>query len=347
MKRLPLGRSGIEVSDWCLGTMTFGNQTPESDAHSQIDRALDAGLDFMDTAEMYPTNPVKAESVGRTEEIIGNWIAKSGRRDDWTIATKVTGPNGGFVREGKGYDGEIIKRTVEHSLRRLQTDRIDLYQLHWPERGSYHFRQNWRFDPSGQDREATRAHMLDVLSTMDELVKEGKVRAFGLSNETCWGTEQWIRLAEDNRLPRVASVQNEYNLLNRLWDTDMAEMSVHEEVPLMAFSPLAAGLLTAKYEGGEVPEGSRMSINGDLGGRATPRAFEAVSAYAEVARNHGLQPLQLALAWLRRRPFPVMPIIGATTVEQLDAVLAAEPIALADEMIEDIEATHKAHPMPY
>lgn len=347
MKRIPLGRSGLQVTDWCLGTMTYGNQTPRADAHAQLDRATDFGIDFMDCAEMYPVNPVRAETVGRSEEILGSWFAASGKRDRWTVATKITGSNGGFVRDGRGFDGGEIAKAVEASLRRLRTDRIDLYQLHWPNRGSYHFRQNWDFDPSGQDKAATEGHMLDVLVAMDELVRAGKVRAFGLSNESCWGTTQWIRLAEANRLPRVASVQNEYSLLCRLWDTDMAEMAVNEEVTLLAFSPLGAGLLTGKYQGGAVPEGSRAAIGGDLGGRKTDRALAAVEAYLAVAEKHGIDPVHMAMAWQRTRPFGVSAIFGATTDAQLAHLLEGEGLTLSPEAVADIGAVHRAHPMPY
>ncbi|EAR50694.1 oxidoreductase, aldo/keto reductase family protein [Oceanicola granulosus HTCC2516] len=347
MKTLELGRSGIEVTDWCLGTMTYGNQTDEADAHAQIERAREAGIDFMDCAEMYPVNPVRAETVGRSEEVLGNWFARSKRRDEWIVATKVSGSNGGFVRGGKGYDGATIRETVEASLRRLRTDRIDLYQLHWPERGTYAFRKNWGYDPSGQDSAEVEAHMLDVLAAMDDVIKAGKVRAFGLSNETCWGTMRWIRLAEENGLPRVAAVQNEYSLLNRLWDTDMAEMSVHEDVTLLPYSPLGAGLLTGKYQNGQVPAGSRMEGNGDLGGRKTDRAFAAIDAYLAIAARHGLEPVHMALAWQRTRPFPLSAIFGATSLAQLEHILAGDGLTLAPEVVEEIEAAHKAHPMPY
>lgn len=346
MKKIELGRTGIEVTDWCLGTMTFGNQTPEEDAHSQIDRALDAGLTFMDCAEIYPVNPIRAETIGLSEEILGRWFAKSGRRDDWILATKVAGPNP-YVRPGEPYTGAIIRQTVENSLRRLQTDRIDLYQLHAPNRGSYAFRRNWDYDPSGQDKAATHAHMLDVLETMQDLIDAGKVRAFGLSNDTCWGASQWLRLAEENGLPRIASIQNEYSMLCRLWDTDMAEMSVNEGVTLLSYSPLGAGLLTGKYQGGAVPEGSRMALNGDLGGRKSERVFAAVDAYLDIARAHGLDPVHMAMAWQATRPFPISAIFGATTTAQLDQLLGGLDVTLSDAAIHEIEAAHKAHPMPY
>ena len=348
MRKIQLGRSGIEVTDWCLGTMTFGRQTPEDVAHAQIDRAGEAGLTFLDTAEMYPVNPIRPETVGHTEEIIGNWIAKSGaKRDDWVIATKVSGKNGGFVREGRGYDSSVLRETVEGSLRRLKTDRIDLYQTHWPNRGSYMFRQNWNYDPSGQDWQETMDHMLDVLTAMDALVNEGKVRAFGLSNESCWGTANWLRVAEENGLLRVASIQNEYSLMCRLYDTDLAELGHNEHVTLLSFSPLACGFLTGKYQNGQVPTGSRMAVGSAMGGRNQPRAFEAVAAYLEVAAKHDLDPVHMAMAWQRTRPFPVSAILGATTLDQLEHLLAGYEVELAPEVLKDIDAAHRAHPMPY
>ena len=347
MKMIPLGRSGLTVSEFCLGTMTWGNQTDEAGAHAQIDRALDAGINFLDTAEMYPTQPVRAAAVGRTEAIIGAWLARSGRRADVVLATKVSGPGQAAVRNGAGVNGATMIAAAEASLVRLKTDVIDLYQIHWPSRSSYNFRQNWRFDPRAQDRAATVAHMLDMLEAAQTLVKAGKIRAFALSNESAWGTALWLRLAEENGLPRIASVQNEYSLLCRLADTDMAELCHNEEVPILAFSPLAAGLLTGKYAGDVTPEGSRRARTPDLGGRISPRVWEAVSSYLGIAARHGLDPVQMALARTRTRPFPVIPILGATTLAQLEVALGAAGLTLSAEVLDEIAAAHKAHPMPY
>lgn len=347
MDRVELGRTGIEVSELCLGTMTWGTQNDEADAHAQIDRAFEAGCNFMDTAEMYPTTPMSKETVGRTEELIGTWNAKTGRRQDWVIATKITGEGSGFVRNGEGFDGQSIPKCIDASLRRLQTDYIDLYQLHWPDRGSYMFRKNWTYDPSGQSKARTLDHMNEVLEALDAAVKAGKVRHVGLSNESAWGTAQWLRLSEERGLPRMESIQNEYSLLCRLFDTDLAELSVNEDVTLLAFSPLACGFLTGKYQNGAVPEGSRMSINDRVGGRVNPRAFEAVGLYLDIARRHGLDPVHLALAFCRSRPFRTIPIFGATTMEQLDRALGAAGVTLSDEVLAEITTAHKACPMPY
>ena len=347
MKRVALGRSGIEVSEMCLGSMTWGTQTAQGDAHSQIERALACGVDFIDSAEMYPVNPVSAETLGRTEEIIGAWFAHSGRRGDVVLATKHSGAGMKHTRDGAPISSRTIPEAIEGSLKRLQTDCIDLYQLHWPNRGSYMFRQNWRYDPSSQNRGETIAHMEDVLGAMAREVEKGRIRAFGLSNESAWGTAQWLAAAARTDGPRVASVQNEYSLLCRMFDTDLAELSHNEEVPLLAFSPLAVGLLSGKYQGGAVPDGSRMSLVPELGGRTSERVFPAVEAYLEIARRHGLDPSQMALAWTLTRPFPCIPIFGATTVEQLDLALGAADLKLSEEVLEEIDAAHKAHPMPY
>lgn len=347
MRKLTLGADGPKVSVLCLGTMTWGNQTSEAEAHRQIDRAAAAGVNFMDTAEMYPVNPVRRETVGRTEEIIGNWIAKGGRRADWVIATKIAG-EGSVAREaGEVIDGPTIRRALEGSLRRLRTDHVDLYQFHWPNRGSYMFRQNWSFDPRGQDRAAIRANMVECLETLAALQAEGKIGAFGLSNESAWGMARWIGLAEAGHGPRPVSVQNEYSLLCRLYDTDLAELGHNERVTLLAFSPLAAGLLTGKYQGDVIPPGSRRVANPGLGGRITPRVWAAVDACLDIAGREGLDPAQMAVAWTLTRPFPVVPIVGATTLSQLDNILKAADLTLSGDVLAALAAAHKAHPMPY
>lgn len=348
---MELGGSGISVSGVCLGTMTFGNQTPAAEAHAQMDRALAAGINFLDTAEMYPVNPARRETLGRSEEIIGDWLAARGNRAGLRIATKVTGPSG--IARSEGYDGAIIRRTVEASLKRLRTDHIDLYQLHWPQRGSYAFRQNWRYDPSGQDRQQTLGHMADVLQAVADLRKAGKIGAFGLSNESAWGTLRWIDTAERLGAPRVATIQNEYSLLHRAYDTDLAELAVNEGVTLLAYSPLAAGLLSGKYQDGSAPAGSRAAVDlaaggqGRLGGRRTERAIAAVSAWRGLARELGLDPIHMAIAFTRQRPFACIPIIGATTLPQLDHLLAGLDLVLPEAALHRIDQLHRAHPLPY
>ena len=269
MKMNRLGRSDIKVSEFCLGSMTWGTQNKAEEAHAQIDRAIDAGINFIDTAEMYPVNPVSEETIGRTERIIGLWFERDMRRDEVILATKHSGEGMKHARDGAPISSQTIPEAIEGSLRRLKTDYIDLYQFHWPNRGSYMFRKNWNYDPSGQLMLDTREHMEDALEALQKEVKRGTIRAFGLSNESAWGTTKWLEAADRVGGPRVASVQNEYSLLCRLYDTDMAEMSIQEDVPLLAFSPLAAGLLTGKYQNGAVPAHSRMSLNSDMGGRKT------------------------------------------------------------------------------
>jgi len=347
MRRTRLGRSDLEVSTLCLGTMTWGSQTGIEDAHRQIDIAREAGINFLDSAEMYPVNPVAAETVGRTEEILGDWIARSGRRDEMVIATKITGEGQNAVRGGAPITPDAIRAAVDASLRRLRTDYIDLYQFHWPNRGSYHFRQHWAYSPAGQETEAVRDDLAACLGALDGLVKAGKIRHFGLSNDTAWGVMQMLAMAGAGVGPRVQSIQNEYSLLCRHYDTDLAELSHHEDITLLAFSPLAAGLLTGKYAGDVAPEGTRRAANPTLGGRITPRVWEAVSAYMGVANTHGLDPVTMAIAFILSRPFPAVPILGASRADQLPPALAAAETTLGEEVLADLAAAHKAHPMPY
>jgi aryl-alcohol dehydrogenase-like predicted oxidoreductase len=347
MKMNPLGRTGMTVSELCLGTMTFGTQTPEDESHAQIDLALDRGVNFLDTAEMYPVNPVSAETIGDSERIIGNWNARTGRRQDYILATKHSGEGMQHVRDGAPISSKTIRPTIEASLKRLRTDYIDLYQFHWPNRGSYMFRKNWTYDPSAQDRAETLENMQDCLEALQKEVDRGTIRAFGLSNESAWGTAQWLRLAEQSGRPRVASIQNEYSLLCRLYDTDLAELSVNEDVGLLAFSPLGTGLLTGKYQGGAVPAGSRKAINPELGGRHSERVYDAVAAYLDIAARHGLDPVHMALAWCRTRPFMASAIFGATRLEQLSHILASTSVELSQEVLDEITAAHRANPMPY
>ena len=346
MQYTELGRTGIRVSRLCLGSMTWGTQNSEAEGHAQLDHAVGEGINFVDTAELYPTNPLSAETQGRTEEIIGSWFERTGRRNDIVLATKITGKGNDWVRGGAPISSGEIAKAVEGSLRRLRTDHIDLYQLHWPNRDHYHFRRSWHYDPSGHDSSAIRAHMLDVLEAMQRLVEAGKVRAVGLSNETCWGTGEFLRIAGENGLPRIASIQNEYSLLQRLFDLDLAELAHNEGVGLMAFSPLAAGLLTGKYRGGAVPPGSRRSINENLGGRCTETAVAAVDAYCGIAERHGLDPAKMALAFCLTRPFMTAAIIGATTMDQLKTNIGAADLALSDEVMADIGAVHRQFPVP-
>lgn len=352
MKRVQLGQSGVEVSEICLGTMTFGNQTSEADGHRQIDLAVDAGVSFLDCAEMYPVNPVRRETVGRSEEILGSWLGQSGNRGKVELATKITGPSQ-MVRDGQPFNGATIRQCVDESLRRLKTDCIDLYQLHWPVRGTWAFRQHWRYAPVGWSRQEVLDHMRDVLDALGEAAQAGKLRAVGLSNETAWGLTRWCDVAEETGLPRMAAIQNEYSLVHRLFDTDLAEAINAEGVTLLSYSPLAAGLLSGKYADNRIPEGSRAAVDkasggqGDLGGRRTRLGIAAATAYAGLAAEHGWDPIHMAIAWQLTRPFPVVPIIGATTVGQLNHILAGVNKAFPEDLAKAIDRMHKSHGLPF
>ena len=348
VNRKNLGWSSLEVSKLCLGTMTWGEQTAPEEGWRQIDAALDHGINFIDTAEMYPTNPMRAETSGDTERVIGNWPALKSRRDELIIATKVTGEGHQFVRSGVPISAKTVRIAIENSLRSLNTDYIDIYQLHWPNRGSYMFRKNWHYDPSSQDREAFFEHVDEILDEVDKQIKAGKIRYFGLSNESAWGTSTWLHAAREGNRPRVLSLQNEYSLLCRLFDLDLAELCHHEQVDLLAFSPLAAGLLTGKYKGGtERPAGSRQLATPGLGARITERVWPAIDAYTDIAFRYDIDPVHMALSWATMRPFMGSVIFGATTQAQLEHILAGSELMLSDEIIAEIDAVHKLHPMPF
>lgn len=347
MRMRTLGRSETRVSQICLGSMTWGTQNTREEAASQIDYALEQGVNFIDTAEMYPTTPLTESTLGDTETIIGQWVADSGKRDKVVLATKVTGKGKEWMYGGKDITAEKIRVSVERSLKRLQTEYIDLYQLHWPNRGSYAFRQNWTYNPSGQPESGQILdNLFEVLDELGKQVKAGRIRHIGLSNESAWGTAQYLRIAERENLPRVVSVQNEYNLMNRLFDLDMAELSHHEDVGLLAYSPLAAGMLSGKYEGGEIPDGSRRSMNAVLGGRYSERSAPVCQRYVDLAREHGLDPSQMALAFCLSRPFMTSVIIGATTMEQLRNNIGAASLELGEEVRAGIHELYLDHPVP-
>ena len=347
MKYNHLGNSDLKVSEICLGSMTWGTQNSEAEGHAQMDYAVDNGINFFDTAELYPSNPLSAETQGRTEEIIGTWFKASGKRDQIILASKVAGNGHEYIQGGIDISERKIRNSIEASLKRLQTDVIDLYQLHWPNRGSYHFRQSWKFNATTQDRSKARDDMLEALRTLDNLIKEGKIREVGLSNESCWGTMQYLQLAEEHKLPRMISIQNEYSLMHRIYDLDMAEMSHHENIGLLSYSPLACGMLTGKYLSGEMPAGSRRTINPDLWGRVSEISDAATRAYVDVAHKHNLDPTQMALAFCLQRPFMASTIIGATSVEQLKVSLGACNINLTDEVLDDIQSVYRQYPMPF
>jgi aryl-alcohol dehydrogenase-like predicted oxidoreductase len=342
MKMKKLGRSGIEVSEICLGTMTWGLQNTEADGHAQMDYALDQGINFFDTAEMYAVPP-SAETYGKTEEIIGTWFRKTGKRDRVVLASKVAGGGRPWVRGGRGVDGPGVREAVEGSLRRLQTDRIDLYQVHWPRRGHYHFEGSWDYDPYRQNREEVLPNLLEVLQALGDLVREGKILQVGLSNETAWGTMQYLRLGEEHGLPRIQTIQNEYNLLRRYYDLDLAELAFHEDVGLLAYSPLAAGALTGKYLGGVLPPGTRGAVAGSQY-RNNEYTEPAIRAYLALAAEHGLDVCQMAIAFCLTKPFMTSVIIGATTMEQLRTDIAAADLTLSQEVLDGIQRIFMRYP---
>jgi aryl-alcohol dehydrogenase-like predicted oxidoreductase len=346
MKYNRLGASDLSVSEICLGTMTWGSQNSEAEAHAQMDYAFEQGVNFFDTAELYPTTPVSAETQGLTERYIGSWFGKTGKRDRVVLASKISGRGREYIRGGVPISGAEIVKAVDLSLERLNTDYIDLYQLHWPNRGSYAFRSNWTYTPSKQDTLKVTEDLLETLETLDKVKKEGKIRAWGVSNDTSWGVMKMQQLADRHGLTRMISIQNEYNLLDRKFDTDLAEVAHHENVGLMAYSPLAAGLLTGKYLRGARPEGSRGAINTDLGGRMGGYEDEAVNAYVALAARHDLNPAAMALAFCLTRPFMASVIIGATTMEQLKTDIGAKDIQLSDEIMTDIQRIHRTFPLP-
>jgi aryl-alcohol dehydrogenase-like predicted oxidoreductase len=346
MKYNPLGRTGISVSEICLGTMTWGSQNSEQEAHDQLDYAFSQGVNFIDTAELYPTTPLSPETYGDTERFIGSWMKARGNRDKVVLASKVTGPGRPYIRGGAPMSRAGILEAIDNSLSRLKTDYLDLYQLHWPNRGHYHFRNAWSYEPSKQDREKVAAELAEILETIGDIVKAGKVRALGLSNDTAWGTMRMLKLAEEKALPRVASIQNEYNLLYRTFDLDLAELSHHEDIGLLAYSPLAAGLLTGKYLDGARPKGSRRTKNEDLGGRYQPLQEPAVRAYVDLAKEHGIDPAQMAIAFCLTRPFMASVIIGATSMEQLKTDVGAADLTLSAEVMNGIRRIHRLYPAP-
>ncbi|MDP5056177.1 MAG: aldo/keto reductase [Marinomonas hwangdonensis] len=350
MKYVPLGRTGLKVSRVCLGTMTWGTQNTQADADVQIEYALANGVNFMDTAEMYSIPP-NAESYGKTETIIGDWLSRHpSRRQEFVLATKIAGPGLSYIRKGGPITGESIVSSVEASLKRLKTDYIDLYQLHWPNRSTPHFAKHFPGDISftDLDRKAQSAQMLDILQGIDKCVKAGKIRHFGLSDDTTWGINEYIRLSDQHGLPRVASIQNEFSLLHAKDWPYLIENCVHEDVAYLPWSALAAGALTGKYLGGARPEGSRWSYaqrNGIF--RDTPHVEKAVTAYLEVAKKHGITPAQLALAWCDQVDGVSSTIIGATSLSQLKEDMAAFELVLSEEALKDIMAVFKEYPVPF
>ncbi len=349
MQYRQLGRHDVKVSAFGLGIMTFGGQTPEDDAFQQLDLAHEAGITLFDTAENYPT-PISAATQGRSEEVLGRWIASRGLRDDVTIATKVAGPGNaaGDMRHIRGEERRLDKANliaaVDASLRRLGTDRIDLYQIHWAERPVTTLGRS-RFSLVPDSPEAVSIE--DTLAALGELVTTGKVRAIGVCNESPWGVMRYLAAAESRGLPRVSSVQNGYSLLDRSFELGLAEVAVREQTGLIAYSPLAGGTLTGKYGSKPYPlPGSRSSQSAGFLARLSEAKQRAILSYAGLARENGLEPAHLALAFAVRQPFVTSVLMAASTVAQLQQNLGAIEVSLSTEVVQAINAIHDAHANP-
>ncbi|MGF1782898.1 NADP(H)-dependent aldo-keto reductase [Vibrio fluvialis] len=344
MQYTKLPHSSLEISKLCLGTMTFGEQNTQAEAFSQLDYALERGINFIDTAEMYPVPP-KAETQGKTEEFIGNWLEKSGKREKVVLATKVAGPrNVPYIRENMALDHRHIHQAIDDSLSRLKTDYIDLYQLHWPQRQTNTFGQ-LNYPYPDQQEEVT---LIETLEALSDLVRMGKVRYIGVSNETPWGLMTYLRLAEKHDLPRMVLIQNPYNLLNRSFEVGLSEISHYEGVKLLAYSPMAFGVLSGKYLNGARPTGARCSLFERFQRYFTPQGLKATEAYVNLAREFGLDPAQMALAFVNQRPFVASNIIGATNLQQLKSNIDSLELELSEELLLKIQeiGTLYSNPCP-
>lgn len=347
MKKRLLGTTDIKVTEICLGTMNWGEQNTEKEAHEQMDYAVANGVNFFDTAEVYPVPPSK-KSHHLTEQFIGNWLKKTGKRRDLIIATKVAGANDAnmYLRphgQHLKYDKKNIKLAIEGSLKRLQTDYVDLYQLHWPERKTNYFTQRlYQHDPND---DTTRVE--ETLEALQEILKEGKVRHIGLSNETPWGMNEFLRISASKKLPRIQSIQNPYSLIMRQFELGLSEICIKEKVSLLVYSPLAMGVLSGKYLGGALPAGSRFHYSKRNHPRYNPpNAQPAIKAYVDLAKKHNVDPSQLAIAFVASRPFVTSTIIGATTLAQLRADISAVYISLSPEIVTSIDMLYTEFPDP-
>ena len=344
MKYNKLGHTNIEVSQMCLGTMTWGEQNTEKEAFEQLDFAIEAGINFIDVAEMYPVPPRK-ETYGLTESYVGNWLSKRKDRDNLIIATKISAKAEWlpYIRDGQiKLDKKNIVRALDDSLKRLKTDYIDLYQMHWPERDTNFFgRLGYHHAPDKDGIPIT-----ETLEVLGELVQQGKIRSIGISNETPWGLSEYLRIANDKGLPRIVSIQNPYNLLNRTFEIGLSEFAHREQVGLLAYSPLAFGSLSGKYLDNKKPEGARLTLFERFTRYLNPQALEATKSYVKLAEQNGLDPSQMALSYVSSRPFLTSNIIGATSMEQLKINIESTNVALTKDIIKEIESIHEKIPNP-
>jgi aryl-alcohol dehydrogenase-like predicted oxidoreductase len=343
MKYNRLGNTDIKVSALCLGTMTYGEQNTMEEAHQQLDYAVSQGINFIDTAEMYPVPPMEP-TQGDTETIIGEWLVNRGQRDDLILATKIAGPAEwlSYIRGGSRLNEKHITEAIDDSLNRLKTDYIDLYQLHWPDRHTNYFGDlGYQHDPNEQS-----TAIEETLKALEKAVESGKIRYIGLSNETPWGVMSFLKYADQLGLPRIQSIQNPYNLLNRTYEVGLAEVSIREQAGLLAYSPLAFGVLSGKYLTGQRPEKARLTLFERFTRYTNLQAEEATQSYADLAREHGLSPAQMALAFVTEQPFVTSNIIGATTMEQLKENIASVELELSDEVKSGIESIHSINSNP-
>ncbi|HBV92618.1 MAG TPA: NADP(H)-dependent aldo-keto reductase [Pantoea sp.] len=340
--RIP--HSTLEVSQLGLGTMTFGEQNSEADAHAQLDLAIRSGINFIDTAEMYPVPP-RPETQGLTEQYIGSWLKQRGSRDKIILASKVAGPSRGndaSIRPDMALDRKNIRAALDASLKRLNTDYLDLYQLHWPQR------QTNYFGKLGYQYSETTAQvtLLETLEALTEQVRAGKIRYIGVSNETAWGVMRYLQLAEKHELPRIISIQNPYSLLNRSFEVGLAEISQHEGVELLAYSSLAFGTLSGKYLNGAQPAGARNTLFSRFTRYSGEQSQKAIAEYVALAQQHQIDPSQMALAYVRQQPFVASTLLGATTPEQLQINIDSVNLTLNAEILEGIEAIHRRYTYP-
>jgi len=346
MKYKQLGRTDLLISLIGLGTMTWGRQNTQAEGFQQMDYALEQGINFFDTAEMYAIPPT-AETYGSTETIIGNWFARNKNRQQVILASKIAGPGLPWIRDGHSViDKQNIIAAVDSSLRRLQTDYIDLYQLHWPNRGSYHFGEIWQYSPQA-NKQALEENFVEVLETLNELIIAGKIRHIGLSNETAWATSKYLELSEKHSLPRIVSMQNEYSLLCRHFEPDLSEIALQEDCGLLAWSPLTRGMISGKYLNGAIPEGSRLSLDMRREHRLSPQTDDAIEAYIKLAKEHQLDVCQMAIAFVNQQAFVSSTLIGATSLQQLKNNIDAIKLDLSDELLSEINLLRRRYPMPF
>ncbi|GGG39254.1 aldo/keto reductase [Bizionia arctica] len=343
MKYTNLPHTNIKVSKLCLGTMTWGNQNTQEEGFAQMDLATDRGINFFDCAELYPV-PATAETYSKTEQIIGNWFKKTGKRDQIVLATKIAGPGDytAHIRTN-GFSPEALKDAVNQSLKRLQTDYIDLYQLHWPERQTNTFGVR---DYKHEETDKWKDNFNEILQTFQDIIKEGKVRHIGVSNEKAWGTMRYLEESKNNSLPRIITIQNAYSLLNRVFEGDMAEISMREDVGLLAYSPMAFGVLSGKYIKGTATENSRLKLFPRFSRYSSEQANQATQAYLKLAEEHNMSLAQMSLAFVTQQPFITSNIIGATNLIQLQENVESIELNLSQEILDSINKIHGIFPNP-